>query len=137
METFREGVEYAHSLGKKVYITINSFPFNSQIKLYRNHIAKMRDLFPDAFIVSSPGVLKMAKEIAPEIPIHLSTQANVMNYLDAKVYFDMGVKRIIVAKERLGLKGLGKLLKGEDSQELGGWGNYLGSTGALSWFGLN
>ena len=59
----------------------------------------MAELKPDAFIVSSAGVIKMAREIAPNIPIHLSTQANVMNLLDAQVYYDMGVERIIVARE--------------------------------------
>ncbi|MGM0622432.1 MAG: peptidase U32 family protein [Campylobacterota bacterium] len=97
--SFKEGIDYAHSLGKKVYVTINGFPFNNQIKLYENHMAKMRDLHPDAFIISSPGLIKMARDIAPNMPIHLSTQANVMNYLDASVYYDMGVERIIVARE--------------------------------------
>ncbi len=99
IDSYASGIEYAHTLGKKVYTTINSFPFNSQIKLYKNHIAQMAELKPDAFIVSSPGVVKMAREIAPNIPIHLSTQANVMNVLDAQVYYDMGVERIIVARE--------------------------------------
>ncbi|MCK5853801.1 MAG: U32 family peptidase [Sulfurovaceae bacterium] len=99
IESYASGIEYAHSLGKKVYTTINSFPFNSQLKLYENHIAKMAELKPDALIVSSPGVVKMARRIAPHIPIHLSTQANVMNVLDAEVYYDMGVERIIVARE--------------------------------------
>jgi len=99
MDSFKEGIDYAHERGKKVYVTINGFPFNSQLNLYRNHIAKMRELNPDAFIISSPGVVKMAKEIAPDIPIHLSTQANVMNAMDAQVYYDMGVKRIIAARE--------------------------------------
>ncbi|HHO41984.1 MAG TPA: U32 family peptidase [Epsilonproteobacteria bacterium] len=99
MESFQEGIDYAHSLGKKVYVTINSFPFNSQIKLYEKHISQMAQLAPDAFIVASPGIVQMAKQIAPNIPIHLSTQANVMNALDAKVYYDMGVKRIIAARE--------------------------------------
>ena len=98
-EEFAKGIEYAHSLGKKVYCTINGFPFNSQLKLYEKHIAKMAELNPDAFIISSPGVVKMAKAIAPDIPIHLSTQANVMNSYDAQVYYDMGVKRIIAARE--------------------------------------
>jgi putative protease len=97
--SFKEGIDYAHSLGKKVYVTINGFPFNNQIKLYENHMAKMRDLNPDAFIISSPGLIKMAKTIAPNMPIHLSTQANVMNYLDASVFYDMGVERIIAARE--------------------------------------
>ena len=99
MDSFREGIEYAHERGKKVYVTINSFPFNSQIKLYENHIAKMAELKPDALIVASPGIVKMAAKIAPDIPLHLSTQANVMNALDAQVYYDLGVKRIIAARE--------------------------------------
>ena len=99
MDSYAEGIVYAHARGKKVYATVNSFPFNSQINLYKNHIAKIAELKPDALIVSSPGVIKLAAEIAPDIPIHLSTQANVMNALDAQVYYDLGVKRIIVARE--------------------------------------
>jgi len=99
MDSYAEGIKYAHARDKKVYATVNSFPFNSQIKLYENHIAKIAELKPDALIVSSPGVVKLAAQIAPDIPIHLSTQANVMNALDAQVYYDLGVKRIIVARE--------------------------------------
>ena len=85
MDSYAEGITYAHERGKKVYATVNSFPFNSQLKLYENHIAKIAELKPDALIVSSPGVVAMARKIAPNIPIHLSTQANVMNVLDAQV----------------------------------------------------
>jgi putative protease len=99
MDSFKEGIEYAHERGKKVYVTINSFPFNSQLRLYENHIAKMAELKPDALIISSPGIVKMASRIAPDIPLHLSTQANVMNALDAQVYYDLGVQRIIAARE--------------------------------------
>lgn len=98
-ETFQEGIDYAHKLGKKVYVTINGFPFNSQLELYRKHMEKMASMGPDAFIIATPGLVKMAKEIAPEIPIHLSTQANVMNLLDAEFYYDLGVRRIIAARE--------------------------------------
>lgn len=99
MEEFREGIEYAHARGKKVYATINGFPFNSQLSLLKKHILTMAELKPDAFIVATPGVLKLAHELAPQIPLHLSTQANVMNVLDAKVYYDMGATRIITARE--------------------------------------
>ena len=99
METFKEGIDYAHNIGKKVYVTINGFPFNSQIDLLKTHIKKIASLEPDAIIVATPGVVQLCKELAPGIPIHLSTQANVMNYLDAKVYYDMGVRRIIAARE--------------------------------------
>ncbi len=98
-ESFKEGIDYAHSLGKKVYATINGFPFNSQIELLKKHIVDMATLKPDAFIVAAPGVVRLCRELAPEMPIHLSTQANVMNYLDAQVYYDMGVRRIIAARE--------------------------------------
>lgn len=98
-DTFMEGVKYTQNNGKKFYATVNGFPFNSQIKLLENHIAKLRDIAPDAFIVASIGVIKLCKQIAPNIPIHVSTQANVLNYLDAQVFFDMGVKRIVAARE--------------------------------------
>ena len=99
MEEFKEGIDYAHARGKKVYATINGFPFNSQLSLLKKHILKMAELGPDAFIVATPGVLKLAHELAPQIPLHLSTQANVMNVLDAKVFYDMGAVRIITARE--------------------------------------
>ena len=99
LETFAQAVDYTHALGKKIYVTINSFPFNAQLKLLESHIAKMADLKPDAFIIAAPGVLKLSKSIAPQIPIHLSTQANVLNVLDAQVFYEMGVKRIVAARE--------------------------------------
>lgn len=98
-EEFEEGIAYAHARGKKVYATINGFPFNSQLNLLKKHILKMTELKPDAFIVATPGVLKLCHELAPDMPLHLSTQANVMNVLDAKVYYDMGATRIITARE--------------------------------------
>ncbi|WP_300641760.1 peptidase U32 family protein, partial [uncultured Helicobacter sp.] len=57
LESFKEGIEYAHERGKKVYATINGFPFNSQLKLLENHILKMAELSPDAFIIATPGVV--------------------------------------------------------------------------------
>lgn len=109
-EEFAEGIEYAHARGKKVYATINGFPFNSQLSLLEKHILKMAELKPDAFIVATPGVLKLCNELAPQIPLHLSTQANVMNVLDAKVYADMGATRIITARE-ISLKDLVEIKK--------------------------
>ncbi len=110
MESFAKGIEYAHKRGKKVYATINGFPFNSQLKLLKKHIEAMAELNPDAFIVATPGVLKLAHEIAPHMPLHLSTQANVMNVLDATVYADMGATRIITARE-ISLKDLQEIKK--------------------------
>ena len=111
MESFKAGIDYAHARGKKVYATINGFPFNSQLGLLEKHILAMAALEPDAFIVATPGVLGLAHRLAPQIPLHLSTQANVMNVLDAKVYYDMGARRIIAARE-ISLKDL-KQIKAE------------------------
>ncbi len=99
MEDFAEGITYAHERGKKVYVTINGFPFNSQLSLLKKHIIKMAELKPDAFIVATPGVLKLCHDLAPNMPLHLSTQANVMNVLDAQIYHEMGATRIITARE--------------------------------------
>ncbi len=107
-ESFEEAINYTHSKGKKLYVTVNGFPFNSQIELLKKHVQKVALMNPDAFIVAAPGVIKLIKEIAPEIPIHLSTQANVLSYLDAEVYWDLGVKRIIAARE-VSLKDLKKI----------------------------
>lgn len=98
-ESFEEAINYTHSKGKKIYVTVNGFPFNAQIELLKKHILKVAAMKPDAFIIAAPGVIKLAKELAPQIPIHLSTQANVLNYLDAQVFYDMGVKRIVAARE--------------------------------------
>ncbi len=109
-ESFKEAVDYTHSKNKKIYVTINGFPFNNQIELLKKHMIKMAAMKPDAFIVSTPGVIKLARQVAPEIPLHLSTQANVLNYLDAEVYYEMGVERIIAARE-VSLKDLIRIKK--------------------------
>lgn len=109
-ESFEEAINYTHSHGKELYATINGFPFNAQLALLEKHIERVAAMKPDAFIVAAPGVIKLAKKIAPHIPLHLSTQANVLNYLDAEVYHDMGVKRIIAARE-VSLKDLEQIKK--------------------------
>ncbi len=85
-ESFNEAIEYTHAQGKKMYVTVNGFPFNAQLSLLEKHILKVAAMKPDAFIIAAPGVIRLARQIAPEIPIHLSTQANVLNYLDAQVF---------------------------------------------------
>ncbi len=99
LESFSEGVRYTHSKGAKFYATLNAFAFNGQIEPLKRHIKAMAEMGVDAFIIASAGIMSLAKELAPNIQIHLSTQANVMNYLDAKVYMDMGARRIVMARE--------------------------------------
>ena len=117
MEEFKEGIDYAHERGKKVYATINGFPFNSQLSLLKKHIVAMGELKPDAFIVATPGVLKLCHDLVPDMPLHLSTQANVMNVLDAQIYHEMGATRIITARE-ISLKDLVAIKKELPNLEL-------------------
>ena len=117
MEEFKEGIDYAHSKGKKVYATINGFPFNSQLSLLKKHVIAMGELKPDAFIVATPGVLKLCHDLVPDMPLHLSTQANVMNVLDAQIYHEMGATRIITARE-ISLKDLVAIKKELPNLEL-------------------
>ena len=98
-ETFKEAVDYAHTKGVKVYATVNSFPFENQLPIVENHIKKLKEIGVDAMIVSTLGVIAKARQIAPEIDLHLSTQANALNSWDYAAYRDLGVKRIIAARE--------------------------------------
>jgi putative protease len=98
-ESYQEAVNYVHKKNKKIYATINGFPFNSQLELLKKHIIKMATIKPDGFIVASPSVISLCKQLAPNIKLHLSTQANVMNYLDAQFFYNVGVARIVVARE--------------------------------------
>ncbi|EPU6443812.1 peptidase U32 family protein, partial [Campylobacter upsaliensis] len=108
-ESFEEAICYTHTKGKKIYVTLNGFHLSGQIEGLKRHILKLKAMRPDAFIVASVGAMALVRELAPEIPLHISTQANVLNYLDAKVYKQMGAKRVVIARE-LGLNDA-KLLK--------------------------
>ena len=96
--TLKEGISYAHKIGKKVYLTINIFPHASEIEALKKHILKSIKLAPDAFIVADSGILAFIKANT-DIPIHLSTQANTTNQLAASFWAKQGVKRIVLARE--------------------------------------
>jgi U32 family peptidase len=95
----REGIEFAHELGKKVYITVNIFAHNKHLLNLEDYILKLKDLNPDALIVSDPGILSVIKQVWPEAEIHLSTQANCTNWQAAKFWHEQGVKRVILGRE--------------------------------------
>ncbi|TWO21336.1 peptidase U32 family protein [Campylobacter hyointestinalis] len=99
LESFEEGVRLAHKHNAKFYATINGFPFNGQIEPLKRHIKTIAEFGVDAFIIATPGVMSLAKELASNVEVHLSTQANVMNYLDAEIYHKMGASRIVAARE--------------------------------------
>ena len=99
IESVREAVEYTKKLGKKIYLTVNIFPHNHKLPALRKAIRPMADLKPDAFIVADPGVIMLFKEIAPDIPLHLSVQANNVNWASAKFWHQQGIERIILSRE--------------------------------------
>lgn len=117
LKTLGRAIDYAHSLKKKFYITLNIFPRNSQIDTLRKEIVKLAKLSPDAFIISDPGLIQIVKKLAPKIRIHLSTQANTLNYESVKFWKSQGVKRIVLARE-LTLKEIAEIKKKVPTMEL-------------------
>ena len=98
-DQIKEGVEYAHSRGKKVYVTLNVFPHNKDIEGLAEYLKELSCLKIDAIIASDPGIIMTIKEVLPDMEIHLSTQANNVNYKSAIFWHNFGVKRVILARE--------------------------------------
>ena len=98
-EELEEAARIVHAKGKKLYITVNIFPHNEDISLIKKHLEFLKELSPDALIISDPGVFEMASNTVPEIPIHVSTQANITNYRAAKFWEKSGAKRIVLSRE--------------------------------------
>lgn len=96
------GIEYAHKLGKKVYVTANIFARNCDLEEAADYFAFLEKAHADAVLISDIGLLALCKEKAPSLTIHLSTQANTTNLLAVKFWQSMGVKRVVLARE-LGL----------------------------------
>lgn len=99
IEELTQAVEYTHNLGKKIYVAVNIFAFNSDFEELAKYFKKLKEINIDAVIVSDPGVIVCCKENAPGLEIHLSTQSNTMNKYSAKFWADQGVKRIVLARE--------------------------------------
>ncbi|MFC1613231.1 U32 family peptidase [Patescibacteria group bacterium] len=94
-----QGTKYAHAKNKKIYTTLNIYAHNRHLEKTKKAIKKYKDAGVDALIISDPGILSIAKKIAPKIDLHLSTQANCTNWQSAKFWYEHGVKRIILARE--------------------------------------
>jgi len=99
IEEMAEGIDYAHKRGRKVYVTLNAFARNSDFEGIETFVKEVKELRPDAFIVSDLGVLSTVKNIAPEVDVHISTQANTTNYRAVKVYRSLGANRVVLARE--------------------------------------
>ena len=98
-ETLLEAVKLAHSAGKRLYVAMNSLAKNEEIPPAQEYARFLRDAGVDAAILSDIGVLTAVRESAPGLELHLSTQASCMNYAAARAWHDLGVKRIVLARE--------------------------------------
>ena len=92
-------IEYAHSIGKNVYVPLNIYARDSMYEDVKSQIKMLEEVKADAVIVSDGGIVNMVKEIAPNLEIHISTQTNVVSYHASKFWYDNGAKRIILARE--------------------------------------
>lgn len=105
-----EGLEFAHERGKKCYMTLNIFAHNEDIKPLTEYLHSIKELPIDAFLISDPGIMALIKDIIPNAEIHLSTQANMTNYATANFWYNMGLKRLVLARE-LSLAEIEELMK--------------------------
>ena len=94
-----EAISYAHNNEVKVYVTANIFAHNNDIDKMAGYFETLAAMGADAFIISDPGVLMLAKKEAPNVEMHISTQANTTNYASAGFWYDMGASRVILARE--------------------------------------
>ena len=99
IDTMKEGIDFAHEHGAKVYITANIFAHNSDFDGMDEYFKKIYEIGADAVLVSDPGVYMTLKEAAPDMELHISTQANNTNYKTANFWYNMGAKRIVGARE--------------------------------------
>ncbi len=99
IEKIAAAVEYAHRLGKRFYIASNIAPHNNKVRTYLADMEPVIAMGPDALIMSDPGLIMMVRERWPEMPVHLSVQANTVNYAAVKFWQSLGLKRIILSRE--------------------------------------
>lgn len=99
MEEMGAGIEFAHARGKKVYVTANITAHDADLDGVEKYFKELSGIHPDALIISDPGVFEIAKETVPDMDIHISTQANNVNYRTCLFWKKQGVKRIVTARE--------------------------------------
>ena len=109
-EDMIEGLEFAHERSKKCYMTLNIFAHNEDIMPLTEYLHSIKELPIDAFLISDPGIIALIKDIIPNAEIHLSTQANMTNYATANFWYNMGLKRLVLARE-LSLAEIEELMK--------------------------
>ena len=98
-QTILDGINFCRQHNKKIYLTLNIFPHNRKLDSFREILSWMEDIKPDGIIVSDPGIIMLSKELCPSVPLHLSTQANTVNWASVKFWQELGVSRIILSRE--------------------------------------
>lgn len=98
-DELKSAAQYVHERGKKIYMALNIYPHNEDLDAFKLFLTEIGNLDIDAFIVSDMGVIALLKEIIPDAELHLSTQANTTNKLTAKFFENLGIKRIVLARE--------------------------------------
>lgn len=98
-QDMQEGITYAHKRGVKVYVTANILAHNADLEGAERYFEELKEMGPDALIISDPGLFEIAKEVCPEIEIHISTQANNTNYRTYQFWWKQGAKRVVSARE--------------------------------------
>lgn len=99
MQNLAEGIRYAHSINKKLYVTVNAFARNEDIIKLPDYLTELKSIGADAVIVSDIGVLSVAAKTVPDLAVHISTQASCLNYKAANMYYELGASRIVLARE--------------------------------------
>lgn len=99
IEELKEACEKAHRLQKKVYLTCNTLPRNADLTAMPDFLNAAAQAGVDAFIIADLGVFQMAKKVAPSVERHISTQGGVMNYASARAWYELGAKRVVLARE--------------------------------------
>lgn len=99
MEEMAQGIAFAHERGVRVHVTANILAHNYDLEGARAYFQELKALAPDALIIADPGMFMLAREICPEIDIHISTQANNTNYMTYRFWYNQGAKRVVSARE--------------------------------------
>ena len=99
LDNLKYAIDTAREMGAKTYLTLNIYPFNSDIKLLESSMDKIAESSPDALIISDVGIMRLAKKYMPDTDIHVSTQANILNYEAVRFWQDIGATRAILARE--------------------------------------
>lgn len=99
LNQIEEGIKFAHERGKKVYVTLNIVPHDKDLKGLEEYVQALYEIKADAVIVSDPGMFAVIKRTVPNLPIHISTQASVTNYETIMFWYELGVRRIVLARE--------------------------------------